>query len=50
MGARADVVMLDTDICAPAFGHGGRLPVADATVDLTVASGAVVHERMGTCG
>ena len=50
VGARADVVMLDTDICAPAFGHGGRLPVADATVDLTVASGAVVHERMGTCG
>lgn len=50
VGSRADLVMLDTDICAPAFGHGGRLPVADATVDLTVASGAVVHERMGTCG
>jgi predicted amidohydrolase YtcJ len=38
VGARADLVLLDSDIFAPGF------PVADARVRLTVAAGRVVHE------
>jgi len=40
VGRRADLVLLDTDLFAP-----GAPPAADAGVALTVAAGAVVHER-----
>ena len=39
VGARADLVLLDTDVFAPGAG-----PIADAGVRLTVAAGTVVHE------
>ncbi|MBK6873054.1 MAG: amidohydrolase [Kineosporiaceae bacterium] len=44
VGARADLAMLDVDVFADGFAAGGRAPLADATVQLTVASGRVVHE------
>jgi hypothetical protein len=37
-GARADLVLLDTDVFAP-----GAAPIADASVRLTVAAGEVVY-------
>jgi predicted amidohydrolase YtcJ len=40
IGKRADLALLDRNLFAPSSG-----PVADARVDLTVASGRVVHER-----
>lgn len=39
VGARADLVLLDTDVFAP-----DAAPIADASVNLTVAAGAVVYE------
>lgn len=39
IGARADLVLLDTDVFAP-----GAAPIADASVRLTVAAGEVVHQ------
>ena len=45
VGRRADLVLLDTDVFAPGFTADGRVRLADAVVDLTVASGAVVFER-----
>ena len=44
VGARADLVLLDTDVFAPGFASGGRAPIADARVQLTVAAGEVVYE------
>jgi len=44
VGARADLVLLDTDVFADGFARAGRAPVADARVQLTVAAGQVVHE------
>jgi hypothetical protein len=46
VGGRADLVVLDTDVLAPGFAAGGRAPLADAAVDLTVVSGRVVHDRL----
>jgi hypothetical protein len=46
VGGRADLVLLDTDVLAPGFAAGGRAPLADAAVDLTVVSGRVVHDRL----
>jgi predicted amidohydrolase YtcJ len=40
VGARADLVLLDTDV----FADSGRPPVADARVQLTIAAGQVVYE------
>jgi len=45
VGRRADLALLDVDPFAAGFGVAGRLPLADASVQLTVASGRVVHER-----
>jgi hypothetical protein len=45
IGQRADLAVLDLDIFAAGFAAGGQAPVADATVQLTVAAGRVVHER-----
>jgi predicted amidohydrolase YtcJ len=45
VGARADLAMLDVDVFADGFAHAGRVPLADARVELTVAAGRVVHER-----
>jgi len=44
VGARADLVLLDTDVFADGFAAAGRTPVADARVQLTVAAGQVVYE------
>ncbi len=46
VGRRADLAMLDVDIFAPGFVGNGRAPLADASVELTVASGVVVHDRL----
>lgn len=43
VGRRADLAVLDSDIFAPGFAGGDRVPIADARVRLTVAAGAVVH-------
>jgi predicted amidohydrolase YtcJ len=45
IGRRADLAILDLDLFADGFVAGGRAPLADASVDLTVASGRVVYER-----
>lgn len=45
VGHRADLAMLDLDVFAPGFAAAGRAPLADATVELTVAAGRVVFER-----
>jgi predicted amidohydrolase YtcJ len=45
VGRRADLTMLDTDVFADGFVNTGRAPLADASVELTVASGRVVYER-----
>ncbi|SDY18193.1 hypothetical protein SAMN05216215_102170 [Saccharopolyspora shandongensis] len=44
VGRRADLALLDTDICAPGFVTADKAPLADARVLLTVAGGAVVHD------
>jgi predicted amidohydrolase YtcJ len=44
VGRRADLAVLDLDIFADGFVGGGRAPLADASVELTVASGTVVYE------
>jgi hypothetical protein len=44
VGARADLALLDVDVLAPGYLTGGRGPIADATVQLTVAGGIIVHE------
>lgn len=43
-GRRADLVLLDTDILAPGFATADRVPVADASVRLTIAAGEVVYD------
>ncbi|MFN0284203.1 MAG: amidohydrolase [Kineosporiaceae bacterium] len=47
VGARADLAVLDADVLADSFARDGYLPVADADVVLTVASGRVVHAAAG---
>ncbi len=42
VGKRADLVLLDRNLFAPDAG-----PIGDATVELTVASGRVVHDALG---
>lgn len=42
---RADLAVLDTDVLAVGYASPSRFPIADAAVELTVASGRVVHER-----
>jgi predicted amidohydrolase YtcJ len=44
VGARADLVLLDTDVFAPGFASDGRAPIADARVRMTIAAGEVVYE------
>ena len=44
VGARADLVLLDTDVFADGFASSGRIPVADARVQLTITAGQVVYE------
>ena len=44
VGVRADLAVLDADVLADGFGSAGRVPVADASVVLTVAGGRVVHD------
>jgi predicted amidohydrolase YtcJ len=44
VGRRADLALLDLDILADGFASADRAPLADATVQLTVASGRVVHD------
>jgi predicted amidohydrolase YtcJ len=44
VGQRADVVLLDLDICATGFATAERAPLADATVQLTVSGGRIVHD------
>jgi predicted amidohydrolase YtcJ len=46
VGKRADLAMLDLDVFADGFVSAGRAPLADASVELTVASGRVVHDRL----
>lgn len=43
VGARADLAVLDTDVLDPGFARDGYVPVADASVVLTVSAGRVVH-------
>jgi len=45
VGRRADLAVLDVDVLAAGYAGGGRFPIADATVELTVAAGRIVHER-----
>jgi predicted amidohydrolase YtcJ len=45
VGNRADLALLDLDVLADGFATYARAPIADATVQLTVAAGRVVHER-----
>jgi predicted amidohydrolase YtcJ len=45
VGRRADLALLDVDVFVAGFGTAGRVPLADASVQLTVASGRVVYER-----
>ena len=45
-GTRADLAVLDLDVFADGFVSPGRAPLADASVELTVASGRVVHDRL----
>ncbi len=44
VGLRADLAVLDTDIFADGFISPSRAPLADVSVQLTVASGQVVHD------
>jgi predicted amidohydrolase YtcJ len=43
VGGRADLAVLDQDVCATGFVTAGRAPLADASVVLTVSAGRVVH-------
>ena len=43
---RADLAVLDTDVLAAGYASARRFPVADAAVELTVAAGRIVHERL----
>jgi predicted amidohydrolase YtcJ len=45
VGRRADLAVLDTDIFMAGFATPARAPLADVSVELTVASGQVVFER-----
>jgi predicted amidohydrolase YtcJ len=47
VGRRADLAVLDADPFAPGFGSPGRMPLADARVELTVTGGRVVHDLIG---
>jgi hypothetical protein len=47
VGRRADLAVLDTDPFAAGFVSGGRAPLADVRVELTVAAGHVVHDLLG---
>ncbi|MBI4944757.1 MAG: amidohydrolase [Actinobacteria bacterium] len=47
VGARADLAVLDTDVFTESFSRNGYVPVADASVVLTVAAGRVVHAANG---
>jgi predicted amidohydrolase YtcJ len=44
VGKRADLAMLDVDVFADGFVANGRAPLSDASVELTVSSGAIVYE------
>ena len=44
VGRRADLAVLDLDVFADGFVAGGRAPLSDASVELTLASGTVVYE------
>jgi len=44
LGNRADLALLDIDLFANGYVSAGRAPLADATVELTIASGRIVHE------
>ncbi|MEV2210576.1 amidohydrolase [Streptomyces sp. NPDC050997] len=44
VGRRADLVLLDTDICEPGFATLDAAPLADVRVRLTVSSGSIVHD------
>jgi hypothetical protein len=44
VGQRADLVLLDLDICADGFVTSARAPLADATAQLTVSGGRIVHD------
>jgi len=46
VGMRADLAMLDLDVFADGFVSSAGAPLADAGVELTVASGRVVHDRL----
>ncbi len=45
LGARADLAVLDVDVFAPGYATADKAPLADASVELTVAGGRVVFER-----
>lgn len=45
VGRRADLAVLDTDVLAAGYARAGGFPIADATVELTVAAGRIVYER-----
>jgi predicted amidohydrolase YtcJ len=47
VGGRADLALLSEDVFAPGFTSGGRAPLADVTVELTVAAGRVVNSIEG---
>jgi predicted amidohydrolase YtcJ len=47
VGRRADLAVLSQDVFAPSFATGGRVPLADVRVELTVAGGRVVHDAPG---
>jgi predicted amidohydrolase YtcJ len=46
VGRRADLALLSEDVLSPGFAvrSGGRLPLSDVRVELTVAAGTVVHD------
>ena len=46
VGMRADLAMLDLDVFADGFVSSAGAPLGDASVELTVASGRVVHDRL----
>jgi predicted amidohydrolase YtcJ len=47
VGRRADLALLDVDVFATGYVTADRAPLADATVELTVAGGRVVHDLTG---
>jgi len=44
-GRRADLAVLDLDVFQDGYVHDGWAAIADASVELTVAAGRVVHDR-----